>query len=129
MKIRSNLTRNLIDIVTLIVVGVLFIVPFVFIFLTASKPQSEAALFEFSLPSEFLLFQNLWEVIQFRDYRMLLALWNSTVLTVGSVILIVMGYWRRSPRFFQQAYSANVFMMFLGFLLVGYQLTGYSVAD
>ncbi len=45
-----------------------------------------------------------------------------------SVILIVMGYWRRSPRFFQQAYSANVLMMFLGFLLVGYQITGYFVA-
>ncbi len=89
MKIRNELVRTLIDVVTLIVVTILFIVPFIFIFLTASKSQAEAALFEFSLPTEFLLWQNLWEVIQFRDYRMLLALWNSTVLTVGSVILIV----------------------------------------
>ena len=89
MNIRNNLTRNLLDIITLVVVGVIFIVPFVFIFLTASKTQQEAALFEFSLPGEFVLFQNLWEVIQFRDYRMVLALWNSTLLTVGSVILIV----------------------------------------
>jgi raffinose/stachyose/melibiose transport system permease protein len=89
MKIRNELTRILIDLITLFVVGVVFIVPFIFIFLTASKPQAEAALFEFSLPSEFLLLENLWEVIQFRDYRMLLALWNSLVLTVGSVILIV----------------------------------------
>ncbi|MCA9912637.1 MAG: carbohydrate ABC transporter permease [Anaerolineae bacterium] len=74
----------------LIAVGVLFIVPFVFILLTASKTQTEAALFEFSLPTEFSLFQNLWEVIQFRDYRIILALWNSTLLTVGSVVLIVM---------------------------------------
>jgi raffinose/stachyose/melibiose transport system permease protein len=90
MKIRNELTRILVDLLTLIVVGVVFIVPFIFIVLTASKPQAEAALFEFSFPGEFLLFQNLWEVIQFRDYRMLLALWNSTILTVGSVILIVM---------------------------------------
>jgi raffinose/stachyose/melibiose transport system permease protein len=90
MKIRNERTRILVDFLTLIVVGVMFIVPFIFIILTASKPQAEAALFEFSLPSEFLLFQNLWEVIQFRDYRMLLALWNSTILTVGSVILIVL---------------------------------------
>jgi raffinose/stachyose/melibiose transport system permease protein len=89
MKIRNGLTRTLIDAIMFLVVGVLFIVPFVFIVLTASKSQSEAALFEFSLPSEFLLFQNLWDVIQFRDYRMLLALWNSTVLTLGSVIIIV----------------------------------------
>jgi raffinose/stachyose/melibiose transport system permease protein len=89
MRIRNELTRILIDVITLLVVSVLFIIPFIFILLTASKPQAEAALFEFSLPSEFLLFQNIWEVIQFRDYRMLLALWNSMLLTVGSVILIV----------------------------------------
>ena len=63
MKIRNDLTRITIDIVTLFVVSIVFIVPFIFIFLTASKPQSEAALLEFSLPSEFLLFQNLQEVI------------------------------------------------------------------
>jgi raffinose/stachyose/melibiose transport system permease protein len=90
MKIRSNFTRFWIDLIVLIVVGILFIVPFVFIFLTAAKPQSEAALFEFSWPGTFQLLQNLWEVIQFRDFQMLLALWNSTILTVGSVILIVL---------------------------------------
>jgi len=90
MKIRNNLTRTLTDLITLIVVGIVFIVPFIFIFLTASKPQAEAALFEFSLPSEFLLFDNLVAVIEFRDYRVLLALWNSTILTVGSVVLIVL---------------------------------------
>ncbi|QPC83737.1 carbohydrate ABC transporter permease [Phototrophicus methaneseepsis] len=89
MTIRNNLTRTLIDIITLIVVSIVFIVPFVFIFLTASKTQAEAAMFEFSLPSQFRLLENLWEVIQFRDYRMVLALWNSFLLTVGSVLLIV----------------------------------------
>lgn len=91
MKIRNHLTRNLLDIISLVVVGIVFVVPFIFIILTASKTSAEAGLFEFSLPGEggFQLFENLWEVIQFRDYRMLLALWNSTVLTVGSVILIV----------------------------------------
>ena len=49
------------------------------------------------------------------------------LLALG-VILIVMGYWRRAPNFFRQAYTANVIMMSLGFLLVGYQLTGYFVA-
>ena len=45
-----------------------------------------------------------------------------------SVILIVMGYWRKQANFFQQAYTANVVMMFLGFLLMGYQIAGYFVA-
>lgn len=45
-----------------------------------------------------------------------------------AVILIVMGYWRKSERFFRQAYSVNVVMMSLGFILMGLQITGYFVA-
>jgi len=45
-----------------------------------------------------------------------------------SVILIAMGFWRRSTRFSRQAYSAQVVLMTAGFLLTGYQLTGYFVA-
>ena len=42
-----------------------------------------------------------------------------------SAILIVMGFWRRTPSFLRHAYTANVVMMSAGFLLVGMQLTGY----
>jgi len=42
-----------------------------------------------------------------------------------AAILIVMGFWRKSPAFFRQAYTTNVVLMVAGFLLVGYQLTGY----
>ena len=45
-----------------------------------------------------------------------------------AVILIVMGYWRKSPGFFRQAYTANVVMMSLGFMLMGYQIAGFFVA-
>jgi hypothetical protein len=45
-----------------------------------------------------------------------------------SVILIAMGYWRRTASFLRHAYSANVVMMSAGFVLVGMQLTGYFVA-
>ena len=44
-----------------------------------------------------------------------------------AVILIVMGYWRKSPGFFRQAYTANVVMMSLGFMLMGYQIAGFFV--
>ena len=43
-------------------------------------------------------------------------------------ILIVMGYWRRSPFFYRQAYNANVVLMTAGFMLIGFQLTGYFIA-
>ncbi len=42
-------------------------------------------------------------------------------------ILIALSYWRRSPSFLRHAYAANAFMMMLGFLLMGYQITGYLV--
>ena len=41
-----------------------------------------------------------------------------------SAILIVMGFWRRTAGFWRHAYTANVCMMSLGFLLMGYQITG-----
>ena len=49
------------------------------------------------------------------------------LLALGA-ILIVMGYWRRTPSFFKHAYTANVAMMAAGFVLMGYQLTGYFVS-
>jgi hypothetical protein len=43
-------------------------------------------------------------------------------------ILMVMGYWRRTESFLRHAYTANVVVMCAGFLLLGYQLTGYFVS-
>jgi len=45
-----------------------------------------------------------------------------------AVMLIIMGYWRRTTTFTKYAYSANVAIMTAGFMLIGYQLTGYVVA-
>lgn len=45
-----------------------------------------------------------------------------------AVILIGMGFWRRTAGFVRHAYSANVVMMSAGFILVGMQLTGYFVS-
>jgi len=45
-----------------------------------------------------------------------------------AVILIVISYWRKLSSFLHHAYKANAFIMMLGFLLMGYQITGYFVA-
>jgi hypothetical protein len=45
-----------------------------------------------------------------------------------AVILIGMGYWRRTPSFARYAYTANVAMMSACFILVGMQLTGYFIS-
>jgi raffinose/stachyose/melibiose transport system permease protein len=78
------------DVTTFTVLTLIFIVPFIFIFLTASKSKLEASLFAFSWPSEFRLLQNMSEVMQYADYRMVRALWNSTLLTVGTIVLLLL---------------------------------------
>src|ERR687898_622470 len=90
MKLRKLISSIWIDALALVVLGLVFVVPFAFIFLTAAKTRPEAALFQFSWPGEFQLLQNIREVLAFGDYRMFRALWNSTLLTVGSVTLIVL---------------------------------------
>jgi len=90
MKFRKFIAKTWIDAVALVVFGVIFVVPFIFILLTAAKTRQEAALFQFSWPSKFQLLENIRDVIAFGDHRMLRALWNSTLLTVGSVTLIVL---------------------------------------
>jgi raffinose/stachyose/melibiose transport system permease protein len=90
MTIRKFIAKTWIDVIALIVFGVIFIVPFIFIFLTAAKTRQEASLFQFSWPSKFQLLQNIRDVIAYGDHRMIRALWNSTFLTVGSVTLIVL---------------------------------------
>ncbi|MFD1194689.1 HupE/UreJ family protein [Seohaeicola saemankumensis] len=42
-----------------------------------------------------------------------------------AVILIVMGYWRRSPNFMRQATAVNIIMIVLGVILTGQQIAGY----
>lgn len=46
-----------------------------------------------------------------------------------SAILIAMTYWRSAPSFTRYATTANVLLMAAGFVLVGYQLTGYFVGE
>src|SRR6056297_34443 len=64
-------------------------------------------------------------------------LWNLLAFNAGVevgqilalfVILIVMGYWRRSERFMSQAVVANVIMVGLGLWLTVYQINGFLAA-
>jgi raffinose/stachyose/melibiose transport system permease protein len=79
-----------IDAIALAVVAVVFVVPFVFILFTAAKDQAESARLQFTLPTNWLLVDNLLEVIGFRNDLMVTAMRNSLILTVASVTLIVL---------------------------------------
>jgi raffinose/stachyose/melibiose transport system permease protein len=68
---------------------VVFLVPFAFIVLTAVKDRQQAALLSFSWPTHLQLVENLKEVLEARDYLLIIAFINSTVLTVASVTIMV----------------------------------------
>jgi raffinose/stachyose/melibiose transport system permease protein len=71
--------------VSILVSIVVFIVPFAFIVLTAVKDQQQASLLDFSWPEHFRVVDNLMDVIETRDYMLVIAFVNSTILTVCSV--------------------------------------------
>ncbi|WP_219413029.1 carbohydrate ABC transporter permease [Pseudonocardia nigra] len=73
----------------LVLTGIVFVVPFAFILLTSLKTRQEAGLLGFSWPTEIALVENFAEVIQARDFMLVIAFINSTILTVASVAGIV----------------------------------------
>ena len=85
-KPRKNVVLSLVAILLSIVV---FLVPFAFVLLTAIKDQQQASLLDFSWPHQFRLVQNFIDVVQARDYMLIIAFINSTILTVASVTLMV----------------------------------------
>jgi raffinose/stachyose/melibiose transport system permease protein len=71
------------------VLTIIFMVPFLFMLVTAAKNQAESAELAFSLPSEWALFSNISEAIKARDYMLLTAFVNSIWITVASVAVLV----------------------------------------
>jgi raffinose/stachyose/melibiose transport system permease protein len=78
--------RNyLLSAVAIVASIIVFVIPFAFIVLTAVKDRQQAALLDFSWPHQLRIVQNLVEVVQARDYMLVIAFINSTILTVASV--------------------------------------------
>ena len=78
--------------IAILVAIMVFIVPFAFIVFTAGKTQAEASFLEFSWPTEWALFDNIVTVLENRDFLLIRAFVNSTILTVAAVsIMVVLG--------------------------------------
>ena len=68
---------------------VVFVIPFLFIILMAFKDKQQSALRDFSWPNGFHLWDNLYEVMKTRNWMMITAFINSTLITVVSVTLLI----------------------------------------
>lgn len=94
------------------------------------QPNTKAATFIFGLFHGFGLATKIMEYELPSDGLLPNLVFFNIGVEIGQIlalvaILIVITYWRKSGSFMRQAYSANAFMMMLGFLLMGYQITGH----
>lgn len=69
---------------------IVFVVPFAFILLQAVKDRRAANRLDFTWPESWHFWSNLVDVIQTRDYMLLLAYFNSILITTGAVTLLVL---------------------------------------
>jgi hypothetical protein len=97
------------------------------------QPNTKAAVLIFGLFHGFGLATKLQELTLSQEGLVSNILSFNIGVEIGqmlalSSILIAMGYWRRSASFRRQAFNANVVLMIAGFVLMGYQLTGYATA-
>ncbi|MBB3913542.1 MULTISPECIES: carbohydrate ABC transporter permease [Rhizobium] len=76
--------------IALAVATVIFVMPFAFVALQAVKSKSEASRLDFELPEHWLFWDNLVSVFKARDYQLVLAYFNSTLITVASVTILIL---------------------------------------
>ena len=82
-------TRYWLGSAAILAFAVVFVIPFAFVLVTAMKTQQEAGLLEFTWPTRIALLDNLREALEARDFILIIAFINSTILTVSSVAIMV----------------------------------------
>ena len=90
MTARRWMRKYLVGIIAIIVSIVVFLMPFVFVFLQSAKSSQEAGLVEFSFPTDWQFWPNLVEVLEKNDYQVLWAFLWTTVITVFACAIMVM---------------------------------------
>ena len=96
------------------------------------QPNTKAAVLIFGFFHGFGLATKLQDLAISRDGLVINMVSFNVGVEIGQLIalglmLIAFNLWRTSGGFFRHAYGANVALMTAGFVLFGYQLTGYFV--
>jgi hypothetical protein len=94
------------------------------------RPNTRAAVTVFGLFHGFGLATKIQELSVSRNGLLTNMISFNVGVEIGQVlalaaVLIVLGYWRSRPAFLRHAFAANTVLMAGGFILIGYQLTGY----
>lgn len=93
-------------------------------------PDTRAAVFLFGLAHGFGLSTKLQDLTLSQEGLVPNILAFNVGVELGqlaalALMLLAFQYWRRSESFLRRAYISNTLIMSAGFILVGYQLTGY----
>jgi raffinose/stachyose/melibiose transport system permease protein len=89
IKTRKPRPNYWLSALAIVVSFIVFVIPFLFILITALKSRQDAANLSFTWPRQFQFVQNFTAVLQARDYLLIIAYINSIVLTVCSVAILV----------------------------------------
>jgi raffinose/stachyose/melibiose transport system permease protein len=87
--VTATLKRYGIGVLAIAVSVVVFIIPLLFMVLTAVKDRREAAKLDFAWPTSFQFVENFTQVLSARKFMLVTAFINSTILTVVSVTILV----------------------------------------
>ncbi|CAH1192443.1 Melibiose/raffinose/stachyose import permease protein MelC [Paenibacillus allorhizoplanae] len=79
-----------IEVIAILLTILIFWIPFYFVVVNALKDKKESSLLNLAWPSTIHLWDNLKEVITARDYMLLRAFYNSTLLTVISITVLIL---------------------------------------
>jgi raffinose/stachyose/melibiose transport system permease protein len=77
------------DIIGVLLTVIIFILPFYFLVVNAAKGTSESFRLNMSPPKKWLLFHNIGKVVSDHDWHVLRSTYNSFILTIFSVFLLV----------------------------------------
>ncbi len=96
------------------------------------EPNTKIAVFIFGLFHGFGLATKLQELDLSKNGLITNIISFNVGVEIGQVlaltaVLIVLSAWRTQSGFLRQAFAANAVLMTVGFILVGYQITGYFV--
>lgn len=86
---KKGLISMVVEGIVILICSVSFLVPFYFIIVNSMKTSQEAAKLSISWPTEFRIWENLQEVLSARDNMLLLAFFNSTVITISSILILL----------------------------------------
>ena len=89
VPVSRRLRPTVIGLATMALFLAVFVLPFVFVLLQAVKDRRAANRLDLNWPETWHLWDNIVTVIQTRDYMLVLAYFNSIVITLASVTLLV----------------------------------------